>query len=85
VVVVGQPVLVVEQLLAQQVLVLVQEHFLQLVVEAEVLPQQEQELEEQELEEQELQEQELQEEQLQVQAVLVQVLLMQVDLQQSLP
>jgi len=58
VVVVGQLVLVVEQLLAQQVLVLVQEHFLQLVVEAEVLPQQEQE-------------QELQE--LQVQALVVQV------------
>lgn len=36
---VGQLVLVVEQLLAQQVEVLVQEHFLQLV-EAEVLPQQ---------------------------------------------
>lgn len=95
--VVGQLVLVVEQLLAQQVLVLVQEHFLQLVVEAEVLPQQEQELQEQELQEQELQEQEqvlqeqqlevqeLQEQQLQVQALLVQVLLMLVDLQQSLP
>jgi len=42
--VVGQLVLVEEQLLAQQVEVLVQEHFLQLV-EAEVLPQQvEQEL-----------------------------------------
>jgi len=38
-VVVGQLVLVEEQLLAQQVEVLVQEHFLQLV-EAEVLPQQ---------------------------------------------
>jgi hypothetical protein len=37
VVVVGQLVLVEEQLLAQQVEVLVQEHFLQLV-EAEVLP-----------------------------------------------
>jgi len=37
--VVGQLVLVVEQLLAQRVEVLVQEHFLQLV-EAEVLPQQ---------------------------------------------
>ena len=36
---VGQLVLVEEQLLAQQVEVLVQEHFLQLV-EAEVLPQQ---------------------------------------------
>jgi len=84
-VVVGQLVLVVEQLLAQQVLVLVQEHFLQLVVEAEVLPQQEQELEEQELEEQELQEQELQEEQLQVHALLVQVLMAQVVRQQSLP
>jgi len=70
VVVVGQLVLVVEQLLAQQVLVLVQEHFLQLVVEAEVLPQQEQEVQEQEV---------------QVQALLVQVLVMQVDLQQSLP
>jgi hypothetical protein len=37
-VVVGQLVLVVEQFLAQQAEVLVQEHFLQLV-EAEVLPQ----------------------------------------------
>jgi len=70
VVVVGQLVLVVERPLAQQVLVLVQEHFLQLVVEAEVLPQQEQEVQEQEV---------------QVQALLVQVLVMQVDLQQSLP
>jgi hypothetical protein len=54
VVVVGQLVLVVEQFLAQQAEVLVQEHFLQLV-EAEVLPQEvEQVLQVQELLVQEL-------------------------------
>ena len=67
-------VLAVEQLLVQQVRVLVQEHFLQLV-EAVVLPQQVQELEVQVLEVQELLVQELQ----------VLLLLAQVGLQQSLP
>ena len=66
---VGQLVLVVEQLLAQQVEVLVQEHFLQLV-EAEVLPQQVEQVQVQEL-------------LLVVQEV--QELLAQVGLQQSLP
>jgi hypothetical protein len=69
VVVVGQLVLVEEQLLAQQVEVLVQEHFLQLVA-AEVLPQQV---------EQEVQVQGLLVQELQV------LLLLQVGLQQSLP
>lgn len=66
---VGQLVLVEEQLLAQQVEVLVQEHFLQLV-EAEVLPQQVEQVQVQEL-------------LLVVQEV--QELLAQVGLQQSLP
>jgi len=70
--VVGQLVLVVEQLLAQQVEVLVQEHFLQLV-EAEVLPQQVEQV------------QELLVQELLVQVLLVQVLLVKVGLQQSLP
>lgn len=69
---VGQLVLVVEQLLAQQVEVLVQEHFLQLV-EAEVLPQQVEQV------------QELLVQELLVQVLLVQVLLVKVGLQQSLP
>jgi len=69
-VVVGQLVLVEEQLLAQQVEVLVQEHFLQLV-EAEVLPQQV--------------EQELQVQELLVEELQVLLLLAQVGLQQSLP
>jgi len=73
-VVVGQLVLVEEQLLAQQVEVLVQEHFLQLV-EAEVLPQQVQELEVQVLGVQELL----------VQELLEEMLLLKVGLQQSLP
>ena len=67
-------VLAVEQLLVQQVRVLVQEHFLQLVG-AVVLPQQVQELEVQVLEVQELLVQELQEG----------MLLLKVGLQQSLP
>ena len=67
---VGQLVLVEEQLLAQQVEVLVQEHFLQLV-EAEVLPRQV--------------EQELQVQELLVEELQVLLLLAQVGLQQSLP